>query len=51
MLPIIPGDMRYNEDGTLAGTSPIFIQWKGGRKYIVYPESVASTTAVMHGRK
>ena len=51
VLPIIPGDMRYNEDGTLAGTSPIFIQWKGGRKYIVYPESVASTTAVMHAGK
>lgn len=51
VLPIIPGDMRYNEDGTLAGTSPIFVQWKDGRKHIVYPESIASTTVVIHGGK
>lgn len=51
VLPIIPGDMRYNEDGTLAGTSPIFVQWKDGRKHIVYPEAVASTPAVIHADK
>lgn len=51
VLPIIPGDVSYSEDGTLAGTSPIFIQWKDGKKHIVYPESVASAKAVIHGAK
>ena len=51
VLPIIPGDMRYNEDGTLAGTTPIFVQWRDGRKHIVYPEAVASTTVIIHGGK
>lgn len=51
VLPIIPGDMSYNEKGTLEGTSPIFVQWKDGAKHIVYPESVASTKAIIKARK
>lgn len=51
VLPIIPGDMSYGADGMLAGTSPIFVQWKNGAKQIVYPESVASAKAVIKGQK
>jgi ABC-type branched-subunit amino acid transport system substrate-binding protein len=51
VLPIIPGDMSYDADGMLAGTSPIFIQWKDGRKQIVYPEAVASAKAIVKGAK
>ncbi|WP_298279869.1 ABC transporter substrate-binding protein [uncultured Bradyrhizobium sp.] len=51
VLPIISGDLSYNENGTLAGTSPIFVQWKDGKKHIVYPESVASEPAVIQNHK
>jgi branched-chain amino acid transport system substrate-binding protein len=51
VLPIIPGDMSYNDKGTLEGTSPIFVQWKDGVKHIVYPESVASSKAIIKSRK
>ncbi|MEP9370382.1 ABC transporter substrate-binding protein [Xanthobacter sp. VNH20] len=51
VLPIIPGDMSYDADGMLAGTSPIFVQWKDGRKQIVYPEAVASAKAIVKGAK
>lgn len=51
VLPIIPGDMSYDEKGMLANTSPIFIQWKDGQKHIVYPEAVASGPALIKGGK
>lgn len=51
VLPIIPGDMSYGADGMLAGTSPIFVQWKDGNKHIVYPESVASAKATFNSPK
>lgn len=51
VLPIIPGDMSYNANGTLDGTSPIFVQWIDGKKQIVYPQSVASAKAIIKGRK
>jgi len=51
VLPIIPGDMSYNANGTLDGTSPIFVQWTDGKKQIVYPQSVASAKAIIKGRK
>lgn len=46
VLPIIHGDAHYAENGTLAGTSAIFVQWKDGEKHIVYPEAVASDKPV-----
>lgn len=51
VLPIIPGDVHYNADGTLAGTSAIFVQWKDGVKHTVYPEAVASAKPVIESVK
>jgi len=51
VLPIIPGDMGYDDKGMLTGTSPVFIQWKDGQKHIVYPEAVASGPAIIKGVK
>jgi ABC-type branched-subunit amino acid transport system substrate-binding protein len=51
VLPIIPGDVHYAEDGTLAGTSAIFVQWKDGVKHTVYPEAVASAKPIIEGVK
>ncbi|MGB3865560.1 MAG: ABC transporter substrate-binding protein [Xanthobacteraceae bacterium] len=51
VLPIIPGDVHYGPDGTLAGTSAIFVQWKDGKKHTVYPEAVASAPPVIGGGK
>lgn len=51
VLPIIPGDMSYDSNGMLDGTSPIFVQWKDGEKRIVYPESVASAKAIFNSPK
>jgi ABC-type branched-subunit amino acid transport system substrate-binding protein len=47
VLPIIAGDAHYAKNGTLAGTSAIFVQWKDGVKHIVFPENVASAKAVI----
>ena len=51
VLPIIPGAMSFDDKGMLAGTTPIFVQWKDGRKQTVYPEGVASAKPVIAGKK
>lgn len=51
VLPIIPGRMSFDDKGMLEGTTPIFVQWKDGKKQIVYPEAVASAKPIIHGRK
>lgn len=51
VLPMIPGDTGFGDDGMMQGTSPIFVQWKDGKKQIVYPEAVASAKAIINGRK
>lgn len=51
VLPIIPGDTSFGENGMMEGTSPIFVQWKDGKKQIVYPEAVASAKAIINGRR
>ena len=51
VLPFIPGDMSFSDNGMLEGTSPIFVQWKDGKKHIVYPESVASVKAIINRPK
>ncbi len=51
VLPIIPGDTSFSENGMMEGTSPIFVQWKDGKKQIVYPEAVASAKAIINGRR
>ncbi len=48
---MIPGDTGFGDDGMMQGTSPIFVQWKDGKKQIVYPEAVASAKAIINGRK
>ncbi len=42
MLPFIVGDLSFNRNGILEGTSPLFVQWHDGKKAIVFPEAVAS---------
>ena len=51
VLPIIPGRMSFDNNGMVEGTTPIFVQWKDGKKQIVYPEAVASAKPIIHGRK
>jgi branched-chain amino acid transport system substrate-binding protein len=51
VLPMIPGAMSFDDKGMLAGTTPIFVQWKDGKKRIVYPEAVASAKPIIAGRK
>lgn len=46
VLPFIAGDVRYAQNGTLAGTTAIFVQWQDGKKHIVFPQAVASGKAV-----
>ena len=42
VLPFIVGDLSFNRNGILEGTSPLFVQWHDGKKAIVFPEAVAS---------
>jgi len=43
--------MSFDNNGMVEGTTPIFVQWKDGKKQIVYPEAVASAKPIIHGRK
>lgn len=46
VLPFISGDAFYKDNGTLAGTNAIFVQWKDGKKFIVYPPPIATAEPV-----
>jgi hypothetical protein len=35
----------------LKGTTPNFVQWKDGKKQIVYPDAIASAKAIINGQK
>lgn len=51
VLPFISGAMSFDDKGMLKGTSPIFVQWKDGKKQIVYPDAIASAKAIVNGQK
>ncbi|MBX6368892.1 MAG: ABC transporter substrate-binding protein [Rhodospirillales bacterium] len=49
MLPMMVSGISFNDKGLVEGTSPLFVQWKDGKKHIVYPEAVASAKAIIKG--
>lgn len=46
VLPIVPADFSFDEHGIPAGTAPLFVQWKDGKKVIVLPEVLAQAKPV-----
>ena len=50
VAPFITGDFIFSADGVTQGSSPLFVQWKAGKKAIVYPESVATAAPVLPAR-
>lgn len=47
VLPIIVGDMYFDDKGVVRQTSPLIVQWHEGAKRIVYPEAIASAPATL----
>jgi ABC-type branched-subunit amino acid transport system substrate-binding protein len=47
LLPVVTGDLKFDDKGVLSGAGPIFVQWKDGKKVTVFPEAVASAPPVL----
>lgn len=47
VLPIFVNGTHYRKNGTLANSVATFIQWKNGKRHVVYPESLATTKPVI----